>query len=362
MSKSCLLCGELGGADLVRNILMFMPAGVFLVRRGFSPILAVGLGFLLSSGIEFAQLFIPGRHASARDVLINGIGAGVGALTYLALLIGTARQPRLTLVAAVLFPLLTVLATGWLLAPTATNGTYYAQWVPERPYYAAWDGVLLDAQIDGVRTPIGRLRNSDVFREALQSGAPVTLHLRRGTATTALAAVYVVMDDSQREILMIGISGEDLVVRHRLRSTEFRLDLPDERFHDFLHSAAPSDVVKLRMTRDRRGRTCVATERRSACSHLRSLGAIWSLVLWKGELAPPLRRLVDGAAVALLLLPASTIVGLRWSLRSLSGFVAVMVAFALLGRGVGLSWPGITEPLGALGALAVGRWLARELH
>lgn len=362
MWSSCLFCGKLGGADLVRNVLMFMPAGVFFLRRGFTPTVTIGIGLLLSSGIEFAQWFLPGRHASPVDVLTNGLGAGLGGLLYLALLVEFERRERLAIVAAAIFPLLVVSATGWLHHPTATDGTYYAQWVPKRSYYAPWDGVLLDARIDGVQTPIGQLENSDALRAALLRGAPVTLQLRRGTPTNSLVAVYVVMDDSRREILMIGVSGADLVVRHRLRSTTFRFDLPDQRFRNFLELAPPDGIVELRMTRDREGRTCVATARRSECAVLPSLGAVWRVVLWKGELAAPLRRLLDGAALALLLLPASIIAGLRCNTRSLAAFVTLAAVFVALGREVGLSWPGIAELVAAVGSLALGRWLTHGLR
>ena len=67
------------------NIAMFVPIGVFLLlllgrRRWW---LAVLLGVLLSCGIEFTQLFLPGRVSDVRDLESNSIGALVGVLTAL---------------------------------------------------------------------------------------------------------------------------------------------------------------------------------------------------------------------------------------------------------------------------------------
>lgn len=63
------------------NILFFVPVGFLLAilldrRRQW---LAIVLGGLLSSGVESAQwLFLPGRVASAVDVLANTSGAALG--------------------------------------------------------------------------------------------------------------------------------------------------------------------------------------------------------------------------------------------------------------------------------------------
>lgn len=69
------------------NVLMFVPIGVFLLlllgrRRWW---LAVLLGVLLSCGIEFTQLFLPGRVSDVRDLESNSIGAFAGVVIALVL-------------------------------------------------------------------------------------------------------------------------------------------------------------------------------------------------------------------------------------------------------------------------------------
>jgi glycopeptide antibiotics resistance protein len=61
----------------VANIALFVPLGAVLARRLRAPIawlIAVGV----SVACETAQLWIPMRQASLRDVLVNAAGAGIG--------------------------------------------------------------------------------------------------------------------------------------------------------------------------------------------------------------------------------------------------------------------------------------------
>lgn len=67
--------------EAVANVVMFVPLGVLfpLVARR-SPWLAVPAGAAFSSAIELSQLtFFPGRVATVQDVVMNTLGAAVGA-------------------------------------------------------------------------------------------------------------------------------------------------------------------------------------------------------------------------------------------------------------------------------------------
>ncbi len=70
--------------NLVLNIVLFVPFGfaVALKARGTLPILgATVAGVLLSVGVETVQLMLPlGRALDVDDILLNGIGALLGAL------------------------------------------------------------------------------------------------------------------------------------------------------------------------------------------------------------------------------------------------------------------------------------------
>jgi VanZ family protein len=73
-------------ADVVTNVLAYVPLGFFLARffgaRGVSAAAAVGatvVGAALSFGVEFLQQFLPGRTASSLDLATNTVGTLVGA-------------------------------------------------------------------------------------------------------------------------------------------------------------------------------------------------------------------------------------------------------------------------------------------
>lgn len=356
----CLFCGDLAGADLIRNFLLFAPAGVFLARRGVSVLAAIGIGLAMSVGIEFTQLFVPGRYVALRDLITNGLGAGAGAAFYSLMVFGVRTGSRFAIVAASVFPVAAVAATGWLMQPTFTDGVYFGHWVPEREYYAPWNGVILEADVNGVPAPSGPIEDTDAGRSALEAGRPVHLRFIQGDPPSGLAALFHVVDDSKREILMIGAVSSDLVVRPRLRATEARLDFTDQRFVGFLNETAPGDTVSLHVSTDARGRSCATIDRATidratTCAPYPSLGSGWQLILWKGALPELARRALHGATVLLLLLPLSilSVAQPRPTGVILLGFITV--AMILVGRGVGLAWPGIPELVAAAAAMFIAR-------
>jgi len=74
-------------ADFITNIFFFIPVGFLfrLSRRQSKDILCLNaliFGLLLSSAIEFTQVFIPGRYTQLIDVITNGLGAWFGAILF----------------------------------------------------------------------------------------------------------------------------------------------------------------------------------------------------------------------------------------------------------------------------------------
>jgi hypothetical protein len=94
VSREVLSLGLGGGAsrgstvrDVLLNLFGFVPFGALLVtllaprfsiRR--AVVMAATAGCLLSLGIEFAQSWIPTRSSSLIDLLLNTVGAGLGAV------------------------------------------------------------------------------------------------------------------------------------------------------------------------------------------------------------------------------------------------------------------------------------------
>lgn len=74
--------------DILGNIALFLPFGLFGMQallprsRSFAlrALVVVLLGFILSAGLQVAQIFVPERHPSFVDVYWNLLGTGVGVL------------------------------------------------------------------------------------------------------------------------------------------------------------------------------------------------------------------------------------------------------------------------------------------
>ena len=73
--------------EFAANVAMFVPIGVLLLllagRRWWW--MAALAGVLLSTSIEYAQLFVPGRVSDVRDLVSNSIGTFAGVLVALLL-------------------------------------------------------------------------------------------------------------------------------------------------------------------------------------------------------------------------------------------------------------------------------------
>jgi len=77
---ACVVCGERGIADVLVNIILFLPFGAALAAGGVSLPRCGLAAALLSASVEFAQLWIPGRDPSLGDVVSNTLGGGLGAV------------------------------------------------------------------------------------------------------------------------------------------------------------------------------------------------------------------------------------------------------------------------------------------
>jgi VanZ family protein len=70
----CLWCGRHVLLDLTLNVLLFMPLGAALRMRGAALRRAALTGFAISTAVEVAQYWVPGREPSARDIAANTAG------------------------------------------------------------------------------------------------------------------------------------------------------------------------------------------------------------------------------------------------------------------------------------------------
>ena len=252
----CLVCGELGLVDVALNIVLFIPLGIGLGLMGVSWIRALLIIGLATLTIEVLQLsVVTGRDASLSDVLTNSLGGafGLALAHHWRRIVFTTTRASITIAAAG--------AAAWLLVQEVSalalerslpRSVYYGQWAPELAQFERFTGQVLAVRLDSIALPGTRLMRSDRVREALLSPYSV-LEVRAvsGHPTTDVAPIFSIFDDRQREIILLGQDGRDLVFRVRTRTGPLGLRSPALRLADALPEA-PGTPIELR-ARARRG-------------------------------------------------------------------------------------------------------------
>lgn len=361
----CIDCGVQPFADFLLNIALFVPVGIALSRGGSDVARAMLLGGALSLLIEFAQLIVPGRDPSVRDVVANAGGAALGALIWSrrSMLVNPAPPSALRygLIAATL-AWLTLISGYALLQPSVPAGTYFGQWAPRFFHRAYFDGQLLDATLGGKPLPQGPEQSPGQLHQSLGDGLLLLdARIVPGSQSWAFAPIAAVVDDQRREIAALGQLGNDAVFRARTRGAALGLATPAVRIHRALDQGRDTALISGERTRDGISVT-VRDQRGDQHAALRmSPGLSWVL-LQPGE-RPAGRETpwVSAAWVALLVLP-----GAYWLARSgrrlaLASY-ALLLALALLA--LPAAWNAAVAPwwelLGTGGGIFAGRRLGRR--
>lgn len=185
----CLVCGDQGGADVVANLLLFLPLAVGLRLQGASWTRVVLLSFLLSLTVELLQLrLVPGRDASLSDLVSNTASGVIGATLGSALpgwVTPSAARAQALLAAGLALALGLLALWAWLLMPLMPEGHLISRWAHEAPGRDVFDGRVRSVRLDALPMPAngpppdsaGRRRRLDAGQFDLDvdvvSGRPV---------------------------------------------------------------------------------------------------------------------------------------------------------------------------------------------
>lgn len=305
----CLICGERGGADALANLLLFVPVGL-VFRLYLSPSRVVYSSMLLSAAIEVAQLWLPGRYASAGDVLFNTLGASA-AVAVVAAWPFVARPPRRrAFTLAVLWFVLaaTILIGGRvLLEPAPPDTIWYGQWTPRFGDLAAYRGRVLDARLGQVPLASRRLlaSASAAGRASMAAGAPLRVRFVAGPTPPSVAPIFSVGDERQQRVLLLAADGADLVYGYRQRGALLRLNQPRVRIRNAFADIEPGRQVEVVVRPAAGARVRFEVEGRSFASVLGVVDT-WRLLVSPTFLGrhPRLRLLVSIFWIVVLAGPA----------------------------------------------------------
>jgi hypothetical protein len=257
-----------------------------------------------------------------------------------------------------------VAATAYAVHPALPASTYWGQLAPELAQFEQFEGKVIAAGVASVRLPSAQLRNSGQVRQLLLEGQPLWADALPGPPTAGLAPIVSIFDGEQREIALVGRWGDDLVYRLRTRAFNLRLRPPAVRLADaFARGETGAVTVAGRFSRGPLA-LIVAIDSGITRKHVVPLSAQWGWSLLLPFEYAHGRGIGWVTAVWLTgwMLPLGWWAG-RASPRS--GLLAAIGVLLLLGlvvipRSAGLQIGWSAEIVPALGALAIGGWLARS--
>ncbi|MFL5542914.1 MAG: VanZ family protein, partial [Longimicrobiaceae bacterium] len=363
--RACIICGFQGTADLVLNLAFYLPLGAALALALRRPWHAVAAALLLSAGVEAAQLLVPGRDPTLGDLLANTLGAAAGA----ALARGGRRwmdpPPRaaawLSLGAAAA-ALAVVAVTGAAATPSLPRAALRVEWAARTETLARYHGRVLAASLGSVPLLPSAVGDREIepapaldapaVRRAFVAGGELYVRAVAGPAPASLAPLLGVYDgDRQSEVLLVGVEGEDLVLRVRTRAVPMRLRQPQIRVRGALRGMLPGDTVAMR-ARVVRGGFAVSVNDGKPVRAGMSPGGGWSLLLGPVRTGAAATAAAGAIWMAVLLLPLglwvrSTAAGAAALALAAVGLAAVPAAAGLLPL---TGW----EAAGAAAGLAVG--------
>lgn len=242
----CLLCGQAGTIDALQNVVLFLPLGFGLARRGWSRAATVGAAVALTAFVETMQFtLIPGRDASLGDLLFNTVGGALGFALQRADtdLLRPARRAAITLRGAA--------GAAWILAlPVATFGLLPAsppghpdQWTLTAPFDSAdaryFSGTVRAIHVNGVRWLVSGPSTMGQIRSELGARpATIAMEIRPGRPTSEYATIFAVHAGKVHPF-SFGQSGRDLLCQRFLAGSAILLRTPVFVLPDAFPSAAP---------------------------------------------------------------------------------------------------------------------------
>lgn len=345
-------------ADGLRNILLFVPLGAGVRLATGSSLRALALSAVLAIVFELLQTFIPGRFSSPVDIVTNAIGAWLGAWIMghrVRLLAPPPRQAaRLAWTATLMAASIWILGT-LALAPATPDTRYFGGHTPQLAHLAHYQGQILQARVgDSPISAAGLVDDQAALKRSLQSEKSIRIRFRRGPAPARLAPLVTLHDDLQREILLVGLEGDDLVLRRWVHGAAWGLENPAHRWPAALAPNRVGDVAELDLGLEQ-GRSHARIDGRALADHAWSPARIWALVLPRDIASEASARNFDAVCIAALTLPVAFYA--RHAIVGFPGLAALAALLIVLPAVLGCAAISVREWLTFGGTVALGLWL-----
>lgn len=249
----CIACGDMGGLDVLNNIVMFVPLGLAFAlasgRRWWSLFACVAVTTFVES-MQFR--IVAGRDSSFSDLLANSLGGliGVEAAVRSALLVRPRGRAASVLAnaGAVFFALITTL-TSVGLRPASIPRSLWVQWTPERASFEPFTGQLLDFKLDSVDLPRRFYPPTSLGVDRILRGREWHASVIIGTdGLKPRRSVIARIAEEFTVLLSLEQSGSDLVCQEKTRSGDFRFRSPKVAVRDVLVGSPENTSASVRFT------------------------------------------------------------------------------------------------------------------
>ncbi len=224
---TCVTCTDLWLLDIVLNVVLFVPLGLFLrcLRRSWRT--GVAIGFLASLMIESFQYLLPalGRDPILGDLIANTMGTALGASARSWWGWWGGQGPKRARAAVAAAWMLGGVTTGWWLVQPAypDDADWYGQAAARLGHFDILPGTLLEGTVNGIPVPFREASTSVLGSgDALRAEASVEWHGRSNSTAPAVS----VFDGRRREVLLLGVNREQAVLRTRTVASTIGLRAP----------------------------------------------------------------------------------------------------------------------------------------
>src|SRR6266705_1689411 len=144
-----LTTGDAAFAELIANLILFIPLGVALTVAGAKPMRVIAAGAVLSCTVEFLQQWIPGRDPSLGDIVANTNSTALGVLLVVAAPIWLFVPSRRSTWQALTTAIIAVpvwWGTAFMLRQTAPPLPYDVVLTPDFRYFGHYNGRVIDVR------------------------------------------------------------------------------------------------------------------------------------------------------------------------------------------------------------------------
>ncbi|MGD2047759.1 MAG: VanZ family protein [Gemmatimonadota bacterium] len=349
----CVLCGSEGSADAILNVVLFVPLGLLVAGTKRAPWRAAALGLLISLAVESTQLFVPGRQPALGDLIWNTLGAALGVLLHGAV-VGRLRRTSGSAVPALGASLVTgvsVIAAGWLLGARPSTELYWSLWTPRLGGMPQYGGALANAMLDGNPLPPGAFPSDRNPVRAWLGDWTFEATLQKGAPPPRLAPVISLIDTDRDETAFLGLVGEDLVWRERLRAGTFSFHQPAFRVPGALSAVQVGDTTRVQIRRVGVDR-CITVDGHTSCRRGFTPGRTWSLLIGAGTTNDLKRRGLDLIWLLALGVPTGFL-SIGWSAARHGLLLTALVAASARITHLG-TWHLVSESLAVMAGVGLG--------